>query len=217
MFKKFLRKNHKNHDIRFLDAESYKFQQLINSSRLSKNVDDEPIQVEKDKVSSSFNERERSDSSSFLELIRQATSNTFDGQQDDQLHRGSVTDCKRHLNSLGVFSDSKMYSVLVHFILSKYELDIKHFNHPATFKKDKYPFFDTISSWIIFISDEQDSGFLDNFLDRYVDKPTLFLFSKVNKEACMSSIEKFIKQNNLETLASDQGLSALAIPTCDKG
>ena len=102
-------------------------------------------------------------------------------------------------------------------MLSKHELDIKHFNHPSSFKKDKYPFFDTISSWIIFISDEQDSDFLDDFLDRYVDKPTLFLYSKVNKGACMSSIEQFRKQNNLEALESDQELSVLATPTCDKG
>ena len=50
-----------------------------------------------------------------------------------------------------------------------------------------------------------------------MSQPTLFLFSKVNKGACMSSIEQFIKQNNLEALESDQELSVLATPTCDKG
>ena len=69
-------------------------------------VRDHVRQVEKDNVWPSFNELESSDSSSFLELIRQATSNTFDRQQDDQLASGSTTDSKRHLNSLGVFSDS---------------------------------------------------------------------------------------------------------------
>lgn len=206
MFKNLLKKIYKKHDIRFLDAESYKFQQAMKSSRLPKNFNDEAIQVEKVKISPSFNELKRSDPNSFLELIRKATSNSFQEQQGEQLVSCPTTGSKQHLNSLGVFSDSKIYSVLVHFILSKYELDIKHFNHPATFKKDKYPFFDTINSWIIFISDEQDSDFLDSFLDRYVDKPTLFLFSKVNKAACVSSIEKFIKQNNLEALEGEQNL-----------
>jgi|TARA_R110002049_G_scaffold99587_5_gene242428 hypothetical protein len=217
MFKSFLKKIYKKRDIRFLDAESYKFRQAINSKAPRHKFDDESIEVEKVSTLPTFDKLERSDSTSFLELIRQATTyNTPEEQHGVQIPSGVINSrnvCDRHLNSLGVFSDSKIYSALIHSILSKYDLDIQHFNHPSTFKQSNYSCFDSISTWIVFLSDEQDSDFLDHFLDRYVEKPTLFLFSKVNRGACIGSIGQFIKQNNLEVHESDQELEASILPS----
>tara|TARA_R110001599_G_C12106526_1_gene647563 strand:- start:353 stop:640 length:288 start_codon:yes stop_codon:yes gene_type:complete len=95
MFKSFLKKNYKKRDIRFLDAESYKFQQVKKASPPTHNVDDETIQEEEVNLLSSVDEPES--------------------------------------------SDSKTYSALIHTVLSKYDLDIQHFNHPETFKRHKYP------------------------------------------------------------------------------
>lgn len=220
MFKRLLNKITKKRDIRFLDAESYKYQQAINSLRVPQSFD-VSIQVEKTKTSTPFNNFENLDSSSFLELIRQATAynDVVEEQQGIQIPSGlssSTREGKRHLNSLGVFSDSKIYSALIHSVLSMFDLDIQHFNHPVTFKQDNYLCFDSVSAWIIFLSEEQDSDFLDLFLDRYVDKPTLFLFSKLNKDACMSRIEQFIEQNNLEALEDNQKLFVLAALTREK-
>ena len=111
------------------------------------------------------------------------------------------------LSGLGVFSDSKIYSALIHSVLSGYHLNIQHFNHPSTFKPERFELFDTVSAWIVFLSDDSgsdadtgysaDSDFLDLFIDRYVDKPTLFLFSKLNKDACIKRINQFIHQHSL--------------------
>jgi hypothetical protein len=218
MLKNLFKKNKKRSDIRFLDAESYK--QGINFSEFSHSFDDF-IQVEKENSTFTCNKFENIEPSSFLEIIRQATVYPEIHEEEQKLQAPDslinprpIDKC--YLNSLGVFSDSKIYSALIHSILSTHDLDIKHFNHPVTFRKSQYSFFDTISSWIIFLSDEHDSDFLDCFLDRYVDKPTLFLFSKINKEACVSRIEQFIEQNNLAALESDQDihLEDSLLPNC---
>lgn len=210
MLKNLFKKAAKRRDIRFMDIESYKYQKVKKSAMQHKQPEDEQILVEDDAKSYSFDEPEKVSSVSFLELIRQVTtsSNSFEKEQEtktpDRLINTAPEEGKHFLNSLGVFSDSKIYSALIHSALSKYDLDVQHFNHPDTFTQNKYAHFDSISSWIIFLSDEQDCDFLDKFLDRYVDKPTLFLFSKLNKDACMSRIEKFIRQNNLEAYECEQ-------------
>jgi hypothetical protein len=199
MLKKFFTKNKKRCDIRFLDAESFKNQHALGRDVLRQQSDDSFIKVEKNNIHSAFLDLEAFDSVSFLEVIRQATiySEVSDNDQGDVVSsNGNLT--KTHLNSLGVFSDSKIYSTLIQSVLSSHDLNIEHFNHPNTFKQDKYDFFDEISSWIIFLSDDQDSDFLERFVDRYVDKPTLFLFSKLNKDAFVKRITQFIQQNNLE-------------------
>jgi len=99
--------------------------------------------------------------------------------------------------SLGVFSDTKMYSALIKSELNSYDINIKHFNHPKTFIPCQYPFFDSISAWIIFLSDEADDDFLDHFIDRYIDKPSLFLFAKTNRLKTTQKINDFVKEAGL--------------------
>jgi hypothetical protein len=101
--------------------------------------------------------------------------------------------------SLGIFSDTKMYSALIRSELQSYQLNVKHFNHPKTFVKRKYPLFDSVSAWIVFLSDDCDSEFLDTFVDRYYEKPTLFLCPKTSRAKTSEKIEAFIADGKLES------------------
>lgn len=103
--------------------------------------------------------------------------------------------CER---SLGIFSDSKMYSALIRKELSSYRVDVRHFNHPTTFVESRYEFYDRISAWILFLSDDCDEGFIDRFLDRYCDKPTLFLCPKMSRKNATERVKEFINQYGLE-------------------
>ncbi len=96
---------------------------------------------------------------------------------------------------IGVFSDSKIYSALIQSLLNPHELSIGHFNHPNTFVAEKFTEFDEISAWIIFLSDEDESDFLDQFLNRYENIPTLFLFPKMKRANCQSTINEFIREH----------------------
>jgi len=121
---------------------------------------------------------------SFLTMVDKQTSSRSD--------IGSIRS-----GSLGIFSDTKMYSALIKSELNSYDINIKHFNHPKTFIPCQYPFFDSISAWIIFLSDEADDAFLDNFIDRYIDKPSLFLFAKTNRLKTAQKINDFVKEAGL--------------------
>ena len=101
--------------------------------------------------------------------------------------------------SLGVFSDTKMYSVMIKSELKDYGVDIKHFNHPNTFVPSNYSLFDDISAWIVFVSEEGSDEFMEQFIDRYIDKPTLFLFAKTNRFKTAQKICQFIEGNGLAT------------------
>ena len=77
------------------------------------------------------------------------------------------------------------------------DITVKHFNHPDTFKAANYRFFDGISAWVIFLSEDHDSDFLDAFLNRYMEKPTLFLFEKSTRKKTAQKIQEFITDNKL--------------------
>ena len=225
MFKVFFNKKSKNRDLRFLDSETYSKRQPTKFRHASDSDDDAFIRVESDGYSA-YNAIQEI---SFLERIKHATSEktaleetALDETNLDEIielglpenpqpkknvygfdfEQVSSNDLKQ-LKGLGVFSDSKIYSALIHSVLSDYHLNIQHFNHPNTFKAKNYEYFDSISVWIVFLSDENDCDFLDLFLDRYVDKPTLFLFSKLNKDASIKRIHQFIQQHNLHKAISD--------------
>ena len=206
MLKKLFANNKKRRDIRFLDAESYKHLQKTDVSQVFQQKNDEFIRVDKDQIDSGFEELESFDSSSFLDLIKQAT--IYNDSLEDNLSNHEVIEDADYQNSkiksLGIFSDSKIYSALIQTVLNNFDVNIKHFNHPSTFRPEKYDFFDDVSSWIIFLSEDEDNQFLDNFLDRYVDKPTLFLFSKLNKDAFVKRISQFIQQNDLHRARAKQ-------------
>jgi len=102
------------------------------------------------------------------------------------------------VNNLGIFSDTRMYSALIKSELNKFDLNISHFNHPKTFTPSNYPFFDSVSAWIIFLSEDCDDHFLDQFIDRYVNKPTLFLCPKTSRIKTSQKMKQFILDSDLE-------------------
>ncbi len=106
---------------------------------------------------------------------------------------------KQNFNaSIGIFSDSKSYSALIRNELLQHHLNVKHFNHPRTFVPSKYDFFDKISAWMLFISDEDmNDAFIESFIDRYSDKPTLFLCPKMSRTQASEKINAFISSNAL--------------------
>lgn len=224
MFKTLFNKK-KSRDFRFVNPESYAKSHSFNVNNTYKKEEDAFIRVEQEE-SVNLNDGQ---TFSFLERIKHATSEVVleeivvEAPSNDEIielglphHQSeskpnvygfdfdkvSSRDLKQ-LSGLGVFSDSKIYSALIHSVLSDYYLNIQHFNHPSTFKPSNYKLFDSISAWIIFLSDENDCDFLDLFLDRYVDKPTLFLFSKLNKDASIKRINQFIQQHRLNVPISE--------------
>jgi len=100
-------------------------------------------------------------------------------------------------SSLGVFSDTKMYSALISSELKQHTINLKYFNHPKNFMSNQYSFFDNITAWIVFLSEEADENFLEAFIDRYVDKPCLFLFEKGNRSKTGQKVSRFLVDNSL--------------------
>jgi len=122
----------------------------------------------------------------------------LDPKKDIRSKKNTRPKKSSNLKGLGIFSDTKIYSAMINSELQGYNLNIKHFNHPRTFKKSKYPLFDSVSAWIVFLSEEGDSEFLDKFLDRYIEKPTLFLFPKTNRLKTAEKIREFVRAGELE-------------------
>jgi len=101
--------------------------------------------------------------------------------------------------SLGVFSDTKIYSAFIKAELEKHNVDIRYFNHPRTFLPQSYALFDSVSAWIVFLSDDCDGRFLDSFINRYFDKPTLFLCPKTKRSKTTQKINEFITTLEVES------------------
>ncbi len=99
--------------------------------------------------------------------------------------------------SLGIFSDVKIHSEMIKSELKQHDISVKYFIHPKTFTADNYSVFDDISAWIIYLSDEVDEVFLDKIIDRYIDKPTLFLCAKTNRIKTTQKINQFVLDNHL--------------------
>jgi len=143
------------------------------------------------------NESSNQDSYSFLKLITSDKISPYSIKNDFKINDvESITlfDLEESVSTkkIGIFSDSKIYSALIHSLLDPYSLNVGHFNHPNTFVDEKFNEFDEISAWIIFLSDEDESDFLDRFLNRYEHKPALFLFAKMQRSNCNSRIKEFI-------------------------
>lgn len=100
-------------------------------------------------------------------------------------------------SSLGVFSDTKMYSALISSELKQHNINLKYFNHPKKFHASDYTFFDSITAWIVFLSEDADDKFLDLFIERYIDKPCLFLFAKGNRKKTEHKVRRFLLDHNL--------------------
>mgnify|MGYP000603717440 CR=1 FL=1 len=128
----------------------------------------------------------------------------FNGEENNfpfsTVDKENFSKLNRSTKTLGIFSDTRMYSALIKSELERYSLNIKHFNHPKTFVASKYPYFDGVSAWIVFLSDDCDNEFLDKFIDRYVDKPTLFLCPKTNRLKTSQKIYQFVCKSGLETV-----------------
>ena len=102
---------------------------------------------------------------------------------------------------IGIFSDTPIYSEFIRLSLQILEIDIKHYGHPSTFTPSAYAHYDDISAWIIFLSDGNDQHsidrFLEQFLDRYVHKPTLFLCAETNIVKTSEKINQFVAETGL--------------------
>jgi len=99
--------------------------------------------------------------------------------------------------SLGIFSDSRIYSSMLKHELKHYNVAIEHFHHPDSFQPEQFDLFDSIDAWMIFLSDTHESDFLERFLDRYDDKPTLFLSEKIQRLRTSRNIDRFLTENGL--------------------
>jgi len=100
-------------------------------------------------------------------------------------------------NGIGIFSETKLYYDFIRSSLQILEVNIKHFDHPRTFLPINYSFYDDIPAWVIFLSDGSDYQFLDQFLDRYVEKPTLFLSTQISRVKTVDKINQFIAETEL--------------------
>ena len=120
--------------------------------------------------------------------------NYYDEIETARTYRSRIDTPSESLPSLGVFSDNKAYSAFVKTELSKLDVDLRHFNHPNSLKPANYCHLDKIDAWIVFLSDESEELFLDEFLDRYIDKPTLFLVPKTKRKASSMRISQFVDE-----------------------
>lgn len=197
----------KTRDIRFLDAERfkdsvYRRKPVSTTQHSVANQPSEKQALEQNiVVDESLGQNQTSDRS-FLQLIQQAASQSYiEGGDDEHIlvdRRRDEPAGSEWVNAdktIGVFSDSKIYSALIQSVITPYQLNVGHFNHPDTFSPKKYAYFDEISCWIVFLSDDHESDFIDRFLERYVDKPSLFLVPKMNRETAQASIKKFLSEN----------------------
>jgi|GEM_PF-588555 hypothetical protein len=114
--------------------------------------------------------------------------------------------------SLGIFSDSRIYSAMIRHELKCHDVTIKHFHHPASFRPERFDLFDSIDAWMVFLSDDYDGPFLEEFLDRYEDRPTLFLFEKSQRRRTSRNIDQFLAENELTSVKPVERWAAKHIP-----
>jgi hypothetical protein len=101
--------------------------------------------------------------------------------------------------TLGIFSDSKIYSALIKHELSSHQVQLKHFNHPKTLNPQNFDKLDQVGAWIVFLSEVENDDFLDVFFNRYSEKATLFLFEKMSRRQTSQKVAEFLQQNKLVT------------------
>jgi hypothetical protein len=206
-------------DIRFLDPESLRPRSVSpsqsekkkqgldtqgmprNESVYNENAQDYNESIDSWVTVESVHEPSNQGSYSFLKLINSKNTSPYTIKNNVKINDvESITlfDVEEPASTkkIGVFSDSKIYSALIQSLLDPHSLNIGHFNHPNTFVNEKFNDFDEISAWIIFLSDEDDSDFLDKFLNRYEHKPVLFLFPKIQRSNCDSSIKDFVLEHD---------------------
>ena len=104
--------------------------------------------------------------------------------------------------SLGIFSDSRIYSAMIRHELKHHDVIIEHFHHPTSFQPERFDLFDSIDAWMVFLSDAYEGDFLEQFLERYADKPTLFLFEKSQRRRTSRNIDQFLADNGLTRVKS---------------
>jgi len=220
MFKSILRRKNDANDMRFVKYEVYRAMSEKRVGRATKNLTHQSVPKSKiskvtslkvDPLEVDFVSQESSICTAQYkaifkrqsERLRLAKNATEESPKSKELYNESLfpfdtlqlKSCQRKpvsSNSLGIFSDTKIYSAFIKYEIDNYELNLKHFNHPRTFQPNNYSLFDSISAWMVFLSDSCDSDFLDAFIERYVDKPTLFLCPKTKRETTTHKINQFV-------------------------
>jgi len=104
--------------------------------------------------------------------------------------------------SVGIFSDSAAVSELIESEVRNYDIKVEHVSHPSNFTPQHFPDFDKVSVWIICLSEEDDCNFLDQFIERYIDKSSLFLLEDMNRLKTTRKIEQFVVDSGLIRMAS---------------
>jgi len=84
--------------------------------------------------------------------------------------------------SLGIFSDSRIYSAMIRHELKCHDVTIKHFHHPASFRPERFDLFDSIDAWMVFLSDDYDGPFLRSSLIGMRTDPRSFCSRKASGE-----------------------------------
>jgi len=101
------------------------------------------------------------------------------------------------IKSLGFVSDSLTNSKLIVNHVKRTDIQVRHFSHTSVFTSDQYSKLDEISAWIVYTSDHSDGFFLDQFLDRYIDKASLFLFENMESDYANKKISCFLSEHGL--------------------
>jgi hypothetical protein len=214
MFKRMFRKK-KKQDVRFLPYEEYRTTSQNDSSKNHEVTHAWMNSGDALKVTTESSDSAQKPILSINQFLSDSDEFTKNNEVDSsihvesEIHSSNISNNKsisnifkaeqNFSNSLGVFSDTKIYSALISSELRQHNTNLKYFNHPKNFISSQYSFFDNVTAWIVFLSEETDERFLETFIDRYIDKPCLFLFAKGNRNKTGQKVSRFLVDNHLIT------------------
>jgi len=95
--------------------------------------------------------------------------------------------------SIGVLSDSEDSAGSISNQLASAHIAMQYFKFPQAMKSAQSEVFDRIPAWIICLSEDNHDLFLDEFLDRYIDIPTLFIFDNATSYGTQAKLRSFLE------------------------
>jgi hypothetical protein len=101
--------------------------------------------------------------------------------------------------TIGIFSDSQAYSDIIKLEVQSHDIEAKQVNEASALSSDLASHLEDVSAWIIHLSDEDNSEFLDDFLDKHFEKSALFLFEATDNKKSLEKVEQFIIENGLSS------------------
>ena len=100
--------------------------------------------------------------------------------------------------NIGVLSDSEDSACSVGNQLTAAHISMQYFKFPEAMESAPNEVFDRIPAWIICLSEENHDVFLDEFLDRYIDIPTLFIFDNATSFGTQAKLRSFLEGCSLQ-------------------